>query len=95
MTEKIIYVAENGATFEDRMECLSYEAEVDKVKEAVRVIKGYCAKYGRFSDKCGGCPYNKFCDRDFYPAHWDVKDEPDLECILGSEFDDVLDEEDI
>lgn len=95
MTEKIIYVAENGVTFEDKRECLSYEADVDKVKEAVRAIKRYCAKYGRFSDKCDGCPYNKFCDRDFYPSDWDVKDEFDIECIPGSEFGNVTDEEDI
>ena len=72
MTEKIIYVAENGATFEDRMECLSYESEVDEVKEAIRVIKGYCTKYRKFSDGCTACPYNKFCNRDFYPSDWKV-----------------------
>ena len=72
MTEKTFYVAKSGVKFEDKAECMSYEDAFDKVEEAVRVIHDYCTKYRKFSDGCTACPYNKFCDKDFYPFNWKI-----------------------
>ena len=93
MTEKIIYVAENGVKFEDKEECLSYEAEVNAVEDALRTIHDYCFKHRRFLDRCDACPFTRFCENN--PSNWEIKDKVDSECIVEPEFNDVIDEEDI
>ena len=83
MTEKIIYVANDGMTFETKEACTTHEDGVASVIEAMRTIKNFCA-FMKGSD-CKYCPYYEHCDcsETLPPCEWELPDEDDtLEGVL-------------
>ena len=87
MTEKTIYIADDGKEFDNKSDCIYYESKTyqlnnfNRVVEAAKVIKEYCIKM-----RCADCPlHNIDCHigsdhfmyaslpMDWEPDKWDVE----------------------
>ena len=83
MTEKTIYIADDGKEFDHKADCVYYESKTyqlnhfNRVIEAANVIKDFCSKM-----RCDDCPLHSIdchhfmyvsLPRDWEPNKWDVE----------------------
>ena len=75
MTEKTIYIADDGKEFDNKADCVYYESKsyqlnnFNRVIEAANIIKDYCTKM-----RCNDCPlYSINChDGSDYPIYMNI-----------------------